>query len=325
MVSKISGLKGVYPHPSKKGKWIAVVTHDKKRYVEGPFSSKMEAANSYDKMKLKFFPHSQSLNNLNNLHTNRIGNSAGAGVGAVNKIHRHDKVRVSAPSLIHFYNGLIKHDRIAFSTAFRQQFCIDRNRICDMCNKFIVGYFEIDHILPLSLYGSNDKNNLQLLCFDCHKFKSNHLDKMVEQYIRSNPSIHSDHLPRIQRQILEIQRLEKNRSKPDKDHQNVRMMDIDGEKYICIPVNSIRSNHPQNHAPLANTRDNEVDTICISSESDSNSVIHVVDTESSSSDYSIEIVLDENNDENDEEETSLEMKIFTDFQNKFNELKSPLK
>jgi 5-methylcytosine-specific restriction endonuclease McrA len=48
---------------------------------------------------------------------------------------------------------------------------IQKNR-CIVCRISIKNKYHIDHIIPLALGGSNDKNNLQLLCPHCNFTKS---------------------------------------------------------------------------------------------------------------------------------------------------------
>jgi 5-methylcytosine-specific restriction endonuclease McrA len=50
------------------------------------------------------------------------------------------------------------------------------NGLCVMCqdNKRITVACEVDHIVPLHLGGSNGMINLQSLCTECHKEKSNY-------------------------------------------------------------------------------------------------------------------------------------------------------
>jgi 5-methylcytosine-specific restriction endonuclease McrA len=45
---------------------------------------------------------------------------------------------------------------------------------CVFCRgKFRIGELTIDHIIPRSKGGTNDKSNLQVLCKGCHKLKDN--------------------------------------------------------------------------------------------------------------------------------------------------------
>jgi len=50
---------------------------------------------------------------------------------------------------------------------------VEQNNTCEKCNKrFTKGLLEIDHIFPISLGGSNDVDNLQILCKGCHSIKT---------------------------------------------------------------------------------------------------------------------------------------------------------
>ncbi|MFA5714415.1 MAG: HNH endonuclease [Candidatus Paceibacterota bacterium] len=46
----------------------------------------------------------------------------------------------------------------------------ERGNICNHCGENL--YLELDHIIPLWNGGSNEDDNLQLLCRECHKNKS---------------------------------------------------------------------------------------------------------------------------------------------------------
>ena len=43
---------------------------------------------------------------------------------------------------------------------------------CNVCCQLVDEHYEIDHIVPLHLGGSNHRSNLQLLCHQCHKTKT---------------------------------------------------------------------------------------------------------------------------------------------------------
>jgi 5-methylcytosine-specific restriction endonuclease McrA len=43
---------------------------------------------------------------------------------------------------------------------------------CNICTQLLPACYEIDHIIPLFREGSNDSNNLQALCRNCHGVKS---------------------------------------------------------------------------------------------------------------------------------------------------------
>jgi len=64
--------------------------------------------------------------------------------------------------------------RSSFSTSFRLSLFLERNGSCASCNtKIAAGQaWDIDHILPIALGGSNEPNNLQILCRSCHRYKT---------------------------------------------------------------------------------------------------------------------------------------------------------
>ena len=64
--------------------------------------------------------------------------------------------------------------RPSFSTSFRLSLFLEGNGSCASCNtKIAAGQaWDIDHILPIALGGTNEANNLQLLCRACHRSKT---------------------------------------------------------------------------------------------------------------------------------------------------------
>lgn len=57
--------------------------------------------------------------------------------------------------------------------------------VCSQCNTDMHNSqsppFEIDHIVPLALGGTDDLSNLRLLCQPCHKAKTKHDLRMIRK------------------------------------------------------------------------------------------------------------------------------------------------
>lgn len=60
------------------------------------------------------------------------------------------------------------------------------NTQCQLCLEK-KNHFEYDHVIPLYYHGTNSKENIQLLCHECHKFKSSFLDNhIISKIIQSS-------------------------------------------------------------------------------------------------------------------------------------------
>ncbi len=68
--------------------------------------------------------------------------------------------------------------RQTFSTSFRLNLFLKRKGTCAACTQKIDAgkAWDIDHILPLALGGTNEPHNLQVLCRPCHRSKTFHSD-----------------------------------------------------------------------------------------------------------------------------------------------------
>ena len=68
--------------------------------------------------------------------------------------------------------------RPTFSTSFRLNLFLKRKGTCAACSQKIDAgkAWDIDHILPLALGGTNAPDNLQILCRPCHRSKTSHSD-----------------------------------------------------------------------------------------------------------------------------------------------------
>jgi len=83
-----------------------------------------------------------------------------------------------------FFNAL--NGRIKFSKEERQEFAKESKFKCALCKCCVKEVkFEIDHNIPLSGGGTNEKPNLQLLCKACHLIKTSN-EHETGQYIKVN-------------------------------------------------------------------------------------------------------------------------------------------
>ena len=44
---------------------------------------------------------------------------------------------------------------------------------CNICDRALVDCYDADHIIPLHHGGTNEFNNFQIICLDCHRRKNN--------------------------------------------------------------------------------------------------------------------------------------------------------
>ena len=65
----------------------------------------------------------------------------------------------------------LKTKRIDWQPHQRVQIVQEKKPICNYCNENLTE-FEIDHIQPLANGGTNNMNNLQILCKSCHLYKT---------------------------------------------------------------------------------------------------------------------------------------------------------
>jgi len=83
-----------------------------------------------------------------------------------------------------FYDEL--NGRIKFSKEQRLELATESKFICNMCKCCIKEVkYEIDHKIPLSGGGTNEKHNLQVLCKACHSIKTSN-EHETGQYIKIN-------------------------------------------------------------------------------------------------------------------------------------------
>ena len=75
--------------------------------------------------------------------------------------------------------------REVFSTPKRIELWKNKQHICNKCCKTVSAkLFEIDHIKPICIGGTNDISNLQILCKGCHKVKTS--DEREQGYFKSS-------------------------------------------------------------------------------------------------------------------------------------------
>lgn len=72
-----------------------------------------------------------------------------------------------------------KNARKTFSRWERARLAAKQEWLCNFCSERLPEYYELDHMLPLQFGGSNQYENVQVLCNRCHHYKTEHLDAQV--------------------------------------------------------------------------------------------------------------------------------------------------
>ena len=106
---------------------------------------------------------------------NNLKNMNWAIVRELCKKHNIEFKNQTFPSMIsELRDNLInkKSDRILFTKEQRDEYLLKFNKQCNLCKTDIKRKFEIDHIIPVACGGTNDDDNLQVLCKPCHKNKT---------------------------------------------------------------------------------------------------------------------------------------------------------
>ena len=106
-----------------------------------------------------------------------------------NREYEFDKINAKVDRLIDF---IIEHRQIKskkqdgrLTHSQREAFKLKNNFTCRRCKRKFEGaditFLQVDHIIPRCAGGSNDENNLQLLCYDCHKIKQQYVFEHLEK------------------------------------------------------------------------------------------------------------------------------------------------
>jgi hypothetical protein len=110
-----------------------------------------------------------------------------------------------------------------------------QNVRCNICYILWNIGFELDHVMPLSCNGSNDEDNLQLLCVKCHKYKTTFID----DYIRNKLKNTNEEITR--QEIIHI-----HREKYRKLNENPNINTI-ADRELISKINMIIDNYHKNN------------------------------------------------------------------------------
>ena len=167
-------------------------------------------------------------------------NQSGLGIDykVVQQLCKQNKIEFRNQSFVTLLNQLKDifygdvNKRVNFDIEFRETLLKKYNNKCNICNKKIDS-FHIDHVKPLSAGGSNDDDNLQVLCIQCHQDKT---ESEVENGIYKKVS---DTESSFNTQVSDIMnsKLAKSYAFVEKINENK-----DNKKVFSIDINKCRKN-----------------------------------------------------------------------------------
>jgi 5-methylcytosine-specific restriction endonuclease McrA len=101
-----------------------------------------------------------------------------AGKAAAARHHSTDRYRIKRRAYFHErHRGTDPEDlRRFYDTAHSEKWP------CNNCSTTYETNYEVDHIVPLGMGGTNDWDNLQLLCPTCHKAKTKVDVRKIREY-----------------------------------------------------------------------------------------------------------------------------------------------
>ena len=103
-------------------------------------------------------------------------------------------------------NEVMETKRVRFEKTFRKDIFEKQQKCCQLCKtKLTISTFEIDHIQALANGGSNEIDNLQILCKDCHLAKTKeeaeqgwvNLSKTESSFNSETSKIHDSDLSKV--------------------------------------------------------------------------------------------------------------------------------
>jgi len=168
--SKGSQYKGVHKSSTSK-KFFAKICMKNGSYISKDFKTELQAHKHYLEMR-----------ELLNLRRKRVKEDLMESVREVakqvkqkKKVLKSRKIKRKNPlkDRKRYYNTLTQSDKNHIHGKARHH--------CELCGIQYTEHIEgeVDHVIPLQYFGTNNYPNLQSICTACHKWKCSHLDKII--------------------------------------------------------------------------------------------------------------------------------------------------
>jgi len=86
------------------------------------------------------------------------------------------------------HTTIVQHGRRRINQKIRETIATNQDHKCNDCKNTLTKYFQSDHLIELQYGGTDETDNLQALCGDCHTKKSvieNRVRRKIQDAIRS--------------------------------------------------------------------------------------------------------------------------------------------
>ena len=93
-------------------------------------------------------------------------------------------------------NVILRTKRKTIQANVRMSICNDQNNTCKQCEKELTEFYHIDHVVALRFGGTNEYENLQALCAECHSIKSTLESKLNLEIQTSIQNIINNYRPK---------------------------------------------------------------------------------------------------------------------------------